>query len=42
MDAGADHAVGTGTRCPADLTPQLKGLEGKRVEVVDGGGERRR
>lgn len=22
-------------RCDADLTPQLKGLEGKRVEVVD-------
>jgi hypothetical protein len=29
-------------RCPAELTPQLTGLEGKRVEVVDHRGERRR
>jgi len=29
-------------RCPAELTPQLTGLEGKRVEVVDRHGERRR
>lgn len=29
-------------RCPAELTPQLIGLEGKRVEVVDCHGERRR
>jgi hypothetical protein len=29
-------------RCPAELTPQLIGLEGNRVEVVDRHGERRR
>jgi hypothetical protein len=29
-------------RCPAELTRQLIGLEGKRVEVVDRYGERRR
>jgi hypothetical protein len=29
-------------RCPAELTPQLTGLEGKRVEVVDRHGECRR
>ena len=32
----------TGKRCNADLTPQLVGLEGKRVEVVDRHGETRR
>ena len=32
----------TGERCPVELTPQLVGLEGKRVEVVDCYGERRR
>lgn len=32
----------TGERCPVNLTPQLIGLEGKRVEVVDKYGERRR
>ena len=30
------------TRCPAELTRQLVGLEGKRVEVTDRHGERRR
>jgi hypothetical protein len=29
-------------RCPCELTPQLIGLEGKRVEVVDCHGEKRR
>ena len=29
-------------RCPVELTPQLTGLEGKRVEVIDRHGERRR
>ncbi len=29
-------------RCDIELTPQLKGLEGKRVEVVDRYGDRRR
>lgn len=32
----------TSRRCPASLTPQLMGLEGARVEVVDSYGERRR
>lgn len=32
----------TGKRCNADLTPQLIGMEGKRVEVVDRDGETRR
>ena len=32
----------TGKRCNADLIPQLVGLEGKRVEVVDRHGETRR
>lgn len=32
----------TGWRCLAELTPELIGLEGKRVEVVDKYGERRR
>lgn len=31
-----------GGKCDADLSPQLKGLEGKRVEVVDKFGETRR
>lgn len=32
----------TGERCPTELTPQLNGLEGKRVEVLDAYDERRR
>ena len=32
----------TGKRCTAELTPQLVGLEGHRVEVVDCYGDRRR
>ena len=32
----------TGRRCPALLTLQLIGLEGKRVEVVDRSGNKRR
>lgn len=32
----------TSERCPVELTPQLIGLEGKRVEVVDKYGETRR
>lgn len=32
----------TGARCDAELTPQLVGLEGKRVEIVDRYGETRR
>lgn len=32
----------TGARCDAELVPELKGLEGRRVEVVDCYGETRR
>ena len=32
----------SGRRCPVELSPQLSGLEGHRVEVVDTWGERRR
>lgn len=32
----------TGVKCPCELTPQLNGFEGKRVEVVDKWGEKRR
>lgn len=32
----------TGKRCPSDLCPQLVGLEGKRVEVTEPDGTRRR
>lgn len=42
MDYGTKYATETGTRCNAELTPQLIGLEGRRVEVVDCYGERRR
>lgn len=42
MAAGAAHAASTGTRCPVELTPELVGLEHKRVEVIDCHGERRR
>lgn len=34
--------VRTGWRSQSELTPQLIGLEGKRVEVIDAYGERRR
>lgn len=34
MEYGAKHAAATGCKCPADLTPDLKGLERKRVEVT--------
>lgn len=37
-----ERNVKTGERCPALLTPQLIGLEGKRVEVVDCWGETHR
>ena len=32
----------TGEKCPSELTPQLIGFEGKRVEVVDKWNEKRR
>src|SRR5690606_5751737 len=42
MNAGAALSRRIGRECPAELTPQLIGLEGKRVEVGDRHGERRR
>lgn len=42
MAAGAAHNAATGARCPAELIPELIGLEGKRVEVTDCYGETRR
>jgi hypothetical protein len=41
MERGAEHARRTRTRCPAELTPRLIGLEGRRVEVTDAEGTRR-
>lgn len=40
--AGREYADATRSKCPVELTPQLVGLEGKRVEVVDRDGEVRR
>jgi hypothetical protein len=42
LDYGARYAEKTRTRCNAELCAQLVGLEGRRVEVVDCYGERRR
>lgn len=42
MAAGAELNRQTRKRCEADLTPQLVGLEGQRVEVVDNSGTKRR
>ena len=42
MNAGRAICQLTGTRCPAELTYELIGLEGRRVEVVDRDGEKRR
>ena len=42
LDRAARYCQRNKLRCPAELTPQLSGLEGKRVEVVDRHGERRR
>lgn len=42
MKAGADLYKRTKRRCDAELTPQLIGHEGKRVEVVDKYGDTRR
>lgn len=42
LDAGREHHDRSRTRCPAELTPELVGLEGRRVEVVDRWGEKRR
>lgn len=40
--AGFAYHDDTGERCEAELTPELTGLEGKRVEVIDCDGNRRR
>ena len=42
MSRAQAHCQRNNLRCPAELTPQLTGLEGKRVEVVDCDGQRRR
>jgi hypothetical protein len=42
MSAGAAHTKQTGERCPMELTPELIGKEGQRVEVTHPDGERRR
>jgi hypothetical protein len=42
LEAARTHNARTGYRFTFDLTPQLVGLEGKRVEVVDCYGETRR
>ena len=42
MKAGANFSQRTGKQCDAELTPQLIGHEGKRVEVVDKYGDTRR
>jgi len=42
INYGAKFAAESGTRCEAELTPQLIGREGKQVEVLDCYGERRR
>lgn len=42
MRLGAEYADRTRTQCPADLTPSLVGLEGRRVAIhVPGAGTRR-
>jgi len=42
MDFGSEFNGRTGQRCPTELTPQLIGLEGRRVEVEDKDGDTRR
>lgn len=42
MAQGQRHFAATGQQCPAELTPALIGLEGKRVEVREPDGEARR
>lgn len=42
MAMGAEHSRAVGQRCPAELVPELRGLEGRRVEVIDCYGETRR
>ncbi len=42
VELARQRNVATGFRSKVELTPQLVGLEGKRVEVVDRYGEKRR
>lgn len=42
MKLGAAHAERTRQRCEANLSPQLTGLEGRRVEVIDTEGDKPR
>lgn len=42
MADAAEYAKRTGQRCPIELTPQLEGLEGRRVQVTDREGTTRR
>lgn len=42
MERGAHYNAATRKRCDAELTPELIGLEGYRVEVRDKHGETRR
>lgn len=42
MERAAAHCKHAGRRCTAELTPQLVGLEGRRVEVTDRHGDTRR
>lgn len=42
MDRGGAFNRRTGKRCTIELTPQLVGLEGYRIEVVDRDDQRRR
>ncbi|MCL6318701.1 hypothetical protein EXT67_20575 [Pectobacterium atrosepticum] len=42
LTAAQAYNATTGKRCPAGLTKQLKGLEGRRVEVITMYGEKRR
>ncbi|MEW5425142.1 hypothetical protein [Amorphus sp. 3PC139-8] len=42
MEAGQAHHAATGARCPAELSPALRGHEGWRVEVTEADGNRRR
>jgi hypothetical protein len=42
LEDARNHYYRTNERCPVELTPQLTGLEGKRVEVIDHEGEKRR
>lgn len=42
LDRAQAYCSANKTRCPCDLTPQLVGLEGKRVEMTTPTGERSR